>query len=272
MLSTDIRSRRAFQALDFKRVAFVLTGVLGASVVATQVVAVPVAQAATFNYTPGYSIQQGWLCYGWGNGALHCTQYWYRDGAGRLISDTPSWVPSAGYSTYTGASYTTSSAGGTSYSQPASSGSSPATTSWNSSGADSAPAGIGQWTYTGRAAYGMSDFAGDPYASYFGSCTWYAWYRHQDEPLMQLGNAAQWAYSAGGHGLATGSEPAVGATAVFQAGIEGASGMGHAAHVEAVYGGGWFLVSEMAFTWNGGGWGRVSYRYAHTGAGVSFIY
>jgi len=35
---------------------------------------------------------------------------------------------------------------------------------------------------------------------------------------------------------------------------------------------GWFLISEMNFYWNGGGWGRVDYRYAHSGWGVSFIY
>ena len=36
--------------------------------------------------------------------------------------------------------------------------------------------------------------------------------------------------------------------------------------------GGWFLISEMNFYWNGGGWGRVDYRLAHTGWGVQFIY
>jgi hypothetical protein len=43
------------------------------------------------------------------------------------------------------------------------------------------------------------------------------------------------------------------------------------AHVEAVYPGGWFLVSEMNFYANGGGWRRVDYRFAHAGAGVWFI-
>jgi len=31
-------------------------------------------------------------------------------------------------------------------------------------------------------------------------------------------------------------------------------------------------LSEMNFHWNGGGWDRVDYRYAHVGTGVSFIY
>ncbi len=133
------------------------------------------------------------------------------------------------------------------------------------------PSGIGPWVFTGHSAYAMSDFRGDPYASYFGACTWYAWYRHQNEPLMQLGMAYQWAYRAPAFGIRETSVPVVGATAVFQPGVQGASGGGHVAHVEAVYGGGWFLVSEMSFYWNGGGWGRVSYRYAHTGPGVAFL-
>jgi hypothetical protein len=28
----------------------------------------------------------------------------------------------------------------------------------------------------------------------------------------------------------------------------------------------------MNFHWNGGGWGRVSYRFAYARSGVSFIY
>ena len=135
-----------------------------------------------------------------------------------------------------------------------------------------APGGISAWAYTGHPAYGMSDFRGDPYGSYFGACTWYAWYHHQNEPLMQLGMARQWTNNAPRHGLSVDSTPVIGATAVFQPGVQGASGGGHAAHVEAVYGGGWFLVSEMSFYWNGGGWGQVSYRYAHICAGVAFIY
>jgi surface antigen len=66
--------------------------------------------------------------------------------------------------------------------------------------------------------------------------------------------------------------PRANATVVFQPGVQGAGGAGHVAHVVAVYPGGWFLVSEMNFYWNGGGWARVDYRYAHMGSGVSFIY
>jgi surface antigen len=132
--------------------------------------------------------------------------------------------------------------------------------------------GIGAWVSTGLAAYTLGDFSGDQYSGYYGTCAWYAWYRRQDEPLLRLGNAAQWASNASSHGLSVGSFPEVGATVVFQPGVQGASSLGHAAHVEEVYGTGWFLISEMSFYWNGGGWGKVSYRYAHTGYGVRFIY
>lgn len=131
----------------------------------------------------------------------------------------------------------------------------------------------GAWTpVPGHPSYGMRDFSGDPWSQYFGYCTWYAWYRHQNEPLMRLGNAAQWPSNAPSHGLRVGSTPVVGATVIFQPGVEGAGGGGHAAHVEAVLSGGWFIISEMNFSWNGGGWGRVDWRYAYVGSGVSFIY
>jgi surface antigen len=116
----------------------------------------------------------------------------------------------------------------------------------------------------------MGDFAGDRYSSVFGVCNWYAWYRRQDRGF--LSNAAGWTSAARARGIPTGSAPAAGATAVFAPGVQGAGGGGHVAHVERVLGGGWFIVSEMNFYFNGGGWGRVSYRYAHSGPGVSFVY
>jgi surface antigen len=258
-----VQSSRRIRAL---RTALVAAGVLGIATLATQAGSAPTAAAAPgLHYQRGYSVQQGWLCYGWSNGAYHCTQHWHQSG-GRLISDNPAWVPANGAS---------SSAVVTSWRpaapQPRSA---PAPlTAAGSGGISAAPSGISAWAApAGRASYGMADFAGDPYHSLFGWCTWYAWYRHQGEPLMQLGNAAQWAYTAPAHGLRVGGTPVPGATVVFQPGVQGASGAGHVAHVEAVYGNGWFLVSEMNFYWNGGGWQRVDYRYAHTGPGVSFIY
>lgn len=124
----------------------------------------------------------------------------------------------------------------------------------------------------GHPSYAQPDFAGDPNAGTYGVCTWYAWYRRQDEPLATLGMASQWAANAAARGLRTGSAAAAGATVVFQPGVQGAGGGGHAAHVEQVLDNGWFILSEMNFSWNGGGWGRVDWRYAHVGPGVTFIY
>jgi hypothetical protein len=114
--------------------------------------------------------------------------------------------------------------------------------------------------------------AGDAYWWAYGQCTWWAQHERQDENLKRMGNAQYWAGSASARGYTVGSAPRAGATVVFQPGVEGAGGAGHVAHVVAVYPGGWFLVSEMNFYWNGGGWGRIDYRFAHSGWGVSFIY
>jgi hypothetical protein len=59
---------------------------------------------------------------------------------------------------------------------------------------------------------------------------------------------------------------------VFQPNVQGAGGSGHVGHVEQVLDNGWFIMSEMNFYWNGGGWGRVDWRYVHSGSGVAFIY
>jgi hypothetical protein len=70
-----------------------------------------------------------------------------------------------------------------------------------------------------------------------------------------------------------GSTPRPGATVVFAGGVQRASAGGHYARVVAIAPGGQlFLVSEMNFTWRGGGWQKVNYRYVHTGPGISFIY
>ena len=123
----------------------------------------------------------------------------------------------------------------------------------------------------GYSAFSMSDVGGY-YNWAFGQCTWWAQYERKDENLMHMGNAQFWASGAASRGYKVGSYPAVGATVVFQPGVQGAGGAGHVAHVVKVYPDSWFLVSEMNFYWNGGGWGRVDYRLAHAGSGVQFIY
>ncbi len=122
----------------------------------------------------------------------------------------------------------------------------------------------------GHGSFAMNDPNGY-YSWAFGQCTWWAQYKRQDENLTQMGNAQYWASGAAARGYSVGSTPIAGSTVVFQPGVQGAGGAGHVAHVEAVYPDGWFLISEMNFYVNGGGWGRVDYRYAHTGWGVQFI-
>lgn len=124
----------------------------------------------------------------------------------------------------------------------------------------------------GRPGYAVAEPNPDPYWWAFGQCTWWAQNQRSDENLKHMGNAEYWAGGATARGYPVSATPAAGATAVFQPGVQGAGGAGHVAHVVAVYPDGWFLVSEMNFYWNGGGWGRVDYRFAHAGAGVSFIY
>ena len=131
------------------------------------------------------------------------------------------------------------------------------------------------WAYMyvpGHPAFGVSRPSNGYYWWAFGQCTWWAQYKRQDENLRHMGNARYWAGGAASRGYHVGRTPAAGATVVFQPGVEGAGGAGHVAHVEKVYPGGWFLVSEMNFYWNGGGWGRVDYRFAYVRSGVSFIY
>lgn len=219
---------------------------------------------------------------------VHCTRKWYVDSAGHLISGMPGWVPNAAgewpaseglprqrMSRTVAISHHLTRAvprpvvrvvprvyASTTPTPP-----SPPVVQPPSGG------GYNPWApVPGHPGYAMGDFAGDPFSGYFGVCTWYAWYRHQGEPLMRMGNAAQWAYTARNFGLSTGSTPAVGATVVFQPGVEGAGGGGHAGVVEQVLGGGWFILSEMNFGVNGGGWGRVDWRYAYVAPGVTFIY
>lgn len=140
----------------------------------------------------------------------------------------------------------------------------------------SPPAGIcSKCNPVGYRAFGpVADFKGDPYSRNRGQCVWWVEIKRLDERFIGLGTYAyQWAANAPKHGFKTGTTPRVGATVIFQRGVLGASSYaGHAAHVEKVYSGGWFLVSEMNFYAHGGGWDRVSYRYVHVGSGVSFIY
>lgn len=162
--------------------------------------------------------------------------------------------------------------------QPANSTNTSSQSNPSSSGGGVLPAPVSPWPPTnaymfvpGHPAFAMND-VNNYYYWAFGQCTWWAQYKRQDENLTRMGNAQYWAGGAAARGYHVGTVPRAGATVVFQPGVQGAGGAGHVAHVEAVYPGGWFLISEMNFYWNGGGWGRVDYRFAHSGGGVQFIY
>jgi surface antigen len=225
----------------------------------------------------------------------HCATRWHISADGRLISDASAWVPnptgdwptlnaaplqattlraSSPLMALAGSAHKTTPSAIASVLvihtiPPKPVASAPqATTVYTSAG------GISAWTpVPGHPTYSMSDFAGDPHSSEFGVCTWWAWYARRDEPqLGTLGVASNWLNNARAQGMSVGYAPAAGATVVFQPGVEGAGGSGHVAHVVQLLSGGWFIISEMNFYWNGGGWGRVDYRYAHAGSGVAFIY
>ena len=96
----------------------------------------------------------------------------------------------------------------------------------------------------------------------FGYCDWWPLVLHPSEPdLLDSGSYRR------------GTIPVPGAVVFEAPDVQGAGPAGHYAQVVAVAPGGyWVLITEMNFTWRGGGFGRVDYRYIHVGAGISFIY
>lgn len=98
MNHSSVRLHRVFRSLRVVPFALVLAGVIGLTAVATQVTPTQEAHAASWlRYQRGYYLDNGWLCYGWSNGAYHCTHHWHRAG-GRLVSDNHAWVPNYGSS------------------------------------------------------------------------------------------------------------------------------------------------------------------------------
>ena len=99
----------------------------------------------------------------------------------------------------------------------------------------------------------------------YGQCTWYAASRRD---VTWGGNAWTWYRNAAGI-RAEGHIPVQGALVVF-----GIGWFGHVAYVEHVDPDGSFLVSEMNYYANGGGWGIVDRRTipANDGTIIGFIY
>jgi hypothetical protein len=234
---------------------------LGAAFVVALGFSGPTAQAYSgLHYQRGYYLDNGWLCYGWSSGAYHCTRRWHHSGT-RLVSDNPSWVPNYGISEATGGHGGRSSSGGKSGGSHAISGSNTASQPCHSS--TMFPAHISQWT-TPVSCYARI-YRVNP-ANYvrrsgFGWCNWWPEVLHPRQPDILWGR--EYRHS---------SVPTPGAVVHFAGGVQGASSDGHWAQVVAVspsrY---WVLITEMNFSWRGGGWQRVSYRYIHVGPGVTFI-
>ncbi len=86
-----------------------------------------------------------------------------------------------------------------------------------------------------------------------GQCTWYAYNRRAEMGIgtpSYLHNGGEWYLTAPAYGLRVDHNPQVGAAISFLPGQDGADGSyGHVAVVEAVYGDGTFLISEM--NWGG---------------------
>ena len=101
----------------------------------------------------------------------------------------------------------------------------------------------------------------------YGQCTYWAAQMRPDLIGSVWGNAWHWVYEARWSGWTIGYQPERGAVVVFQPGSGGSGWLGHVAYVTAVGNNGWFQVSEMNFPW----WGTVTYRWVHTGWGMSFI-
>src|SRR5262249_27767460 len=133
---------------------------------------------------------------------VHCTLQWHVDSAGRLISDQPDWVPTSSDDWSADrelarvqtrprvrALIQRKPGAQTAVTRPTLPPPPPPPVAPPPAG------GYNPWgPVPGHPGYAYSDFAGDPYGSYFGVCTWYAWDRRQSEPLMKLGNAAAWAW------------------------------------------------------------------------------
>lgn len=189
---------------------------------------------STVRYRRGYTVQHGWLCYGWPNGAYRCTAHWrWQDG--RLVSLNTAWLPNG----LTLASVHTT--------------------------ARKAVKRI-----VARAKAKSVTYSAKPRNTYaYGECTWGAMALAHDN-VNGLGNARDWFANARARGMPTGYTPRVGATVTFQPGVQGASWQyGHVGHVVAVGAGGSFEMEAMN---DSAGWGRFAFRWVHTGWGVGFIY
>jgi transglycosylase-like protein with SLT domain len=91
--------RRMVSSIRVAPKALFITGTLAATFAGASIAVPATAQASSWlQYQRGYSVQNGWYCYGWANGAYHCTHHWGRAANGRLVSYNTAWVPNYGAS------------------------------------------------------------------------------------------------------------------------------------------------------------------------------
>lgn len=95
MFDTIRIARPTLSLRHVMRFALVIVGALALTVATIQLSGVTQAHAegTWLRYQRGYYLDQGWMCYGWSNGAYHCTQHWYTTSSGALVSTNTAWVP-----------------------------------------------------------------------------------------------------------------------------------------------------------------------------------
>jgi len=103
---------RSLRSLRMVAVAVLLAGTVALGLFASVASAAPTAHAqgswGWLYYKQGYYLDNGWMCYGWSNGAYHCTQHWHWSN-GHLVSDNVKWVPNYGSSASSASSNSSSS-------------------------------------------------------------------------------------------------------------------------------------------------------------------
>ena len=219
----------------------------------------PMANAAgSLRFVRGYSVQGSWLCYGFSNGAFHCTQHW-RVVNGRYVSYNSPFVPSQGSVVTTAARSST----------PA-----PVVSS-NTNVYTSRFDGI-EYCGSQRVDFSNASAWAKPHGCYglifrprstlgrpsFGWCNWAAEASHLNYGGRSVLGLAKH-YGA----------PRVGAVVWFSGFDQGASADGHWANLVAIGPHGWGLIEEMNFSYRGGGFGRIDFRFIHLyQRGTAYLY
>ena len=238
------------------------------------------AQVSFLWYVRGYALEnwggRTWLCYGWANGAYHCTKWWHRAaGSGTLVSDNPAWVPNVG----SGGATTTATTANTASAEHEPDGDSDDSPTRGGGTSGSAIHGqsaiafctgpgdfsnVAQWAVP-HGCYGqvfVLNPASFPSRPGWGYCNW----APEEAHLEFAGAGALFQTKHWG-------APRVGAVIWYSPFDQGASADGHWGELIAIGPNGWGLSEEMNFYWRGGGFGRIIYRFIQLYApGTAYLY